>query len=270
MSSLPIRFALATTPQAGDKAVSELRQILASAVDCEIEPVFVASYAALYDVMHLHNADVGWCPPLVARDLQRDGAAEPRASIVRNGSVNYFSAIVGSEHLHAPADIKRFGWVSRMSAAGYLVPRSYLASIGIDLADREEHFFRSHARSMSALQAGVVDAIATYAVRDPELLPNGAHKEAYVPHAFAGSRVLATMGPIPGDVIMVARTLDPARATALSNALHGASLKPGDAIATLMGMSSFGGVPHGHLESLSRWIEHPVFSRVHSEPVTRK
>ena len=131
MSSLPIRFALAATPQAAADAVSELRNILARAQDCDLEPVFVPSYNALYDSIHLHDADAAWCPPLVARDLQRDGAADARLAIVRNGSRSYFSAIVGSPSLHAPSDIKRFGWVSRMSAAGYLVPRSYLASIGV-------------------------------------------------------------------------------------------------------------------------------------------
>jgi len=32
-----------------------------------------------------------------------------------------------------------------------------------------------------------------------------------------------------------------------------------------MGATSFGEVPHGHLEALARWIEHPVFSRAPAE-----
>jgi ABC-type phosphate/phosphonate transport system substrate-binding protein len=260
MSSLPLRFALATTPQAGADAVAEMREIL-SAINVDMEPVFASSYTALYDAVHLHEADAAWCPPLVARDLQRDGAAVPCVSVVRNGSVHYFSAIVGGPDLHAPADIKRFGWVSRMSAAGYLVPRSYLASIGIDLSTQAESFFRSHARSMSALEAGVVDAIATYAFR-AEGTPN---KEPYVPHAFVGARLLATIGPIPGDVIMVSQTLEAPRAKALGDALRASTIPKHGAITTLMGATSFGEVPLGHLESLSRWIEHPVFSRARAE-----
>ena len=254
MSSLPLRFALAATPQAAADAVSELRNALARADDCDMEPVFAPSYTALYEVMHLHDADVAWCPPLVARDLQRDGAAEPRLSIVRNGSASYFSAILGGAALQSPADIKRFGWVSRMSAAGFLIPRSYLASIGVDMAQRDERFLHTHARCMSALESGVVDAIATYAVRD-ELTD-----EVRVPHAFPGARILATMGPIPGDVIMVARSVAPSRAQALSDILKGATLETGSAITQLMGATRFGDVPRGHLESLSRWIEQPIFS----------
>jgi ABC-type phosphate/phosphonate transport system substrate-binding protein len=255
MSSLPIRFALATTPQGGASAVSELRNILARGADCDMEPVFVPSYASLYDAIHLHDADVAWCPPLVARDLQRDGAAEARLSVMRNGAATYFSALVGTGALHAPADIKRFGWVSRMSAAGYLIPRSYLSSVGIDLGKCEERFFHTHERSMSALQAGIVDAIATYAVRDP------LHGDTRVPHAFAGARILATIGPIPGDVIMVAHSIEPVRADAMVETLRGATLPEDSAITALMGVTSFGDVPLNHLESLGRWIAHPIFSR---------
>jgi ABC-type phosphate/phosphonate transport system substrate-binding protein len=260
MSSLPLRFALAATPQASAEAVAEMRRILA-AIDVDMEPVFASSYAGLYDAVHLHDADAAWCPPLVARDLQRDGAAEPCVCIVRNGSVHYFSAIVGGPDLHTPSDIKRFGWVSRMSAAGYLVPRSYLTSIGIDLSAQKESFFRSHARSMSALEAGVVDAIATYAYR----AEGSPQAEPYVPHAFAGARLLATIGPIPGDVIVIARTLEASRAKALTDVLRAASLEVNGPIHTLMGATSFGAVPTGHLEALSRWIEHPVFSRPRAE-----
>ncbi len=233
--------------------MSELRGLLASADDCDVEPIFVPNYGALYDAIHLHDADAAWCPPLVARDLQRDGAAEARLCIVRNEQVSYFSAIVGSPSLHTPSDIKRFGWVSRMSAAGYLVPRSYLSSIGVDMTERDERFFHTHARSMAALEAGVVDAIATYAVR--------VGGEVRVPHAFAAARILATMGPIPGDVIMLAHSIAPVRAKAMVDALRHAMLEPDSAITELVGATSFGDVPVGHLESLGRWVARPVFSR---------
>jgi ABC-type phosphate/phosphonate transport system substrate-binding protein len=256
VSSLPIRLAFAATPQAAAEAVSELRNILARAEDCDMEPVFVPSYAALYDAIHLHDADVAWCPPLVARDLQRDGAAEARLCIIRNGAASYFSAIVGGPTLHAPTDIKRFGWVSRMSGSGYLIPRSYLSSIGVDMTEREERFFHTHGRSMSALEAGVVDAIATYAVRIND------KGDVRVPHAFAGARILATMGPIPGDVIMLAHSIAPARAQAMCDAMRAAKLASDSAITAMMGATAFGDVPPNHLESLGRWIAHPVFSRV--------
>jgi len=254
MSSSYVRFALPTTPQAGDAAVRELRDLFARE-HIELEPVWVRDYAALYDAMHLHEADVAWAPPLVARDLRRDGAAEPCAAVVRKGGVHYFSAIVGTESLASPKDIERFGWVSRLSAAGYLVPRGYLMSVGISVDFREERFFRTHQRSMAALAAGVVDAIATYAVR------GHAGETPIVPHAFDGARVLATIGPIPGDVIVASSTMARDAAERIGALLRGAKIEETSAIADLMGAARFGEVPPGHLDALGRWVAGSVFSR---------
>jgi ABC-type phosphate/phosphonate transport system substrate-binding protein len=254
-----VRFALATTPQAGEAAVVELRSLFEQ-TGLELEPVFARNYNALYDAVHLHEADLAWAPPLVARDLRRDGAADPCATVLRKGGAHYFSAIVGTDALSSPADIARFGWVSRMSAAGYLVPRGYLQSIGVSLDFREERFFHTHARSMSALQASVVDAIATYAVRDHD------GETPRVPHAFDGARVLATIGPIPGDVIVASRTMSRSLVDRIGGLLRGTSLRDGSAIGALMGAEGFGEVPADHLEALGQWVAGSVFSHPRAEP----
>ncbi len=254
-----VRFAMATTPQAGGPAASELRGVFERA-GIELEPVFVRDYAELYDAVHLHEADVAWAPPLVARDLRRDGAAEPIATVVRKGGAHYYSAIVGTDSLHSPKDIARFGWVSRLSAAGYLVPRGYLQSIGVSLDFREERFFHTHARSMSALQAGVVDAIATYAVRDEE------RHTPVVPHAFEGARVLATIGPVPGDVIVASSTMPRETAAKIGVLFREANIAPPSAVGELMGAQRFGEVPANHLDALGAWVAGSVFSRPRAEP----
>ena len=249
-----VRFAMATTPQAGEAAARELGAIFERA-GIELEPIWARDYAALYDAVHLHEADAAWAPPLVARDLRRDGAADACVTVERKGGAHYFSAIVGGASLASPKDIARFGWVSRMSAAGYLVPRGYLASIGASLDFREERFFHTHARSMSALEAGVVDAIATYAVRDrPGETPR-------VPHAYERARVLATIGPIPGDVIVVSRAMPAADRERIGELLREAPLGGGSAIGALMGAQRFGAVPADHLDALGRWVEGSVFSK---------
>ncbi len=247
-----VRFAIATTPQAGAAAVVELGALF-DAIGLELQPVFVPNYRALYDAVHLHEADAAWCPPIVARDLRRDRAADACAAVVRNGTPSYFSAIVGTEALHSPSEVHRFGWVSQLSAAGYLVPRSYLASLPKPVDFREERFFHTHARCMEALKAGIVDAIATYAVRDGD--------KPRVPHAFEGAKVLTTIGPIPGDVIMLSTTMSKEQGDEITEMLLAAEFEREGSISKLMGMTRFGAVPHGHLESLSKWIAHPVFTR---------
>src|SRR5207237_7142242 len=112
-------------PQAGASAAFDLGAIF-DAVGLELQPVFVPNYRALYDAMHDDHADAAWCPPIVARDLRRDGVAATCVCVERNGAPSYFSAIVGGPALGSPSDVHRFCWVSELSAAGYLVPRSYL------------------------------------------------------------------------------------------------------------------------------------------------
>jgi ABC-type phosphate/phosphonate transport system substrate-binding protein len=255
MSSV-VRFAMATTPQAGAAAVLELGALF-DEIGLELQPVFVPSYRALYDSVHLHEADAAWCPPIVARDLRRDRAADACAAVLRNGSPSYFSAIVGTAALHSPSEVHRFGWVSQLSAAGYLVPRSYLASLPKPVDFREERFFHTHARCMEALKAGIVDAIATYATYE--------HDQPHVPHAFEGAKVLTTIGPIPGDVIVLSTTMPAEQAERVREMLIAAQIDPQGSISKLMGTMHFGPVPHGHLESLSKWIAHPVFTKRQSE-----
>lgn len=255
MSDSILRFAIATTPQAGASAMSELCAIFDKG-GFALEPVFVRDYAALYDAVHLHEVDCAWAPPFVARDLARDGAADPCATVNRRGGTHYYSAIVGKDTLRTPADITRFGWVSHMSAAGYLVPRAYLKSIGISFETREEKFFHTHARSMEALRMGIVDAIATYASADrasPDELPR-------VPHAFEGARVLATIGPIPGDLIVCSRALAPQTTARVAEILRATHIGERAALATLMGATGFGEVPPHHLDTLARWVPRAVFT----------
>jgi ABC-type phosphate/phosphonate transport system substrate-binding protein len=243
---------MATTPQAGASAAFELGACF-DAVGLELQPVFVPNYRALYDAVHDDEADAAWCPPIVARDLRRDGAAAVCAGVERNGAPSYFSAIVGNASLHSPSEVHRFGWVSELSAAGYLVPRSYLASLPAPVDFREERFFHTHERCMEALKAGIVDAIATYATKE-----NGV---ARVPHAFAGAKVLTTIGPIPGDVIMISSDMGVRIAKKLATMFMKTEIDRDGAIYKLMGATRFAPVPHGHLESLSKWIAHPIFTR---------
>ncbi|HEY2365127.1 MAG TPA: PhnD/SsuA/transferrin family substrate-binding protein [Polyangiaceae bacterium] len=237
---------MATTPKAGASAALELGAFF-DAAGLELEPVFVPSYAALIDAMKGGRADAAWCPPIVARDLRREGVAATCACIERNGTPVYYSAIVGAPSLSSPADVKRFGWVSQLSAAGYLVPRSYLAALPKPIVFEEERFFHTHERTMEALKANIVDAIATYAIKD-----NGVTR---VPHAFEGAKVLTTIGPLPGDVIMIEGDMGVRQAKKIATLLENAEIEHGGAIHKLMGATRFAPVPHGHLESLSKWID---------------
>jgi ABC-type phosphate/phosphonate transport system substrate-binding protein len=208
--------------------------MLASAGGPDIEPVYVSSYVALYETVHLHAADAAWCPPLVARDLIRVAAADPIATVLRGGADHYYSALVtrrASKVKHV-SDITsaRVGWVSRLSAAGYVVPRDYLQSLGIAVEELDEHFFHTHGKLVLGLLEGEVDVIGTYASARAGRFQTSL--------ALENARILGVAGQIPGDVIVLGRAVDPR-----------------GALSALMNASGFGFVPPDHLGSLARWVE---------------
>jgi ABC transporter, phosphonate, periplasmic substrate-binding protein len=254
-----LRFAVATTPDLGGDAFDELRTMLSAADGPDVEPVFVPNYVALYETIHLHAADAAWCPPLVARDLVRVAAADPVATVLRGGMDHYYSALVAHErsavrHVSHVATA-RVGWVSRLSAAGYVVPRDYLQSLGVDISALAEEFFHTHGRLIHALLDREVDVVGTYA---------SAHGgRFFTSRALADQRIIGVAGQIPGDVIVVARVDGSGRSRGtetrigkeLGTALRMAHVAPDGPLAALMNASGFGYVPPGHLEALSRWME---------------
>jgi len=248
---LPLRFAIASSADLRGAAFEELRAAIVSAGGPNLAPLFLPNYVALYETVHLHVADVAWCPPLVARDLVRVAAADPIAAVMRGGAEHYYSVIVA----HADASVRtladvghaRFGWVSRLSAAGYIVPRRYLATMGVSLAHADERFFHTHAALARALLARDVDVIATYAARTATSFR--------LPEALRTQRILAAAGPIPGDVIVCGRRMDPPRARDLASALLDVRIDPSGPLSELLNASGFAPVAQDHFDPLSRWFD---------------
>jgi len=250
-SSLGLRFAVATTPDLGRDAFVELAALVARTGGPPLEPVFVPNYAALFETVHLHAADAAWCPPLVARDLVRVAAADPIATVLRGGTDHYYAALVAlrDSRVRKLDDLAwaRIGWVSRLSAAGYVVPRDYLLSLGYEVDAMNARFFHTHGECVNALLDGRVDVIGTYAT------PRG--ESFVIPEPIADARILGVAGHIPGDVIVVARGASRESGRRLADALRNGFFAPRGPLASLMNASGFGFVPPDHLDSLTRWVE---------------
>lgn len=238
--------------EVAEEAFADLAARLVTSGAPALEPVFVPSYTSLTDTLNTLRADVAWCPPLVARELVRIAAAQPVATVMRHGADHYYSALVAraGSAFRTVRDLSRarIGWVSPLSAAGYVVPRSYLRSIGVPLAFREEHFLDGHAPLLAALDRDEVDVVATYAVREGLVFKVRTRPDLVM---------LATAGPISGDVIVVARWVDPARTESLTNAFLGATADPSGPFTRLMEASGFGRVMPWHLDTLARWFDPP-------------
>lgn len=247
---MSLRFAIAMSRELAAPAFVELDRVLRSEGAPPIEPVFVPSYAALADAIHMQQAELGWTPPLVARELVRIAAADPIVTVLRSGVDHYYSALVsrGDARIRTLQDLAhaRIGWVSEMSAAGYIVPRNYLRSIGTPLEFRSERFYHSHSKLVRALVYDEIDVAATYAVREGQAF-RVRHLPAYT--------MLATAGPIPGDVVVAARWISREQREAVTNAFIRCVARPGGAFARLMEATGFARVMPWHLETLARWFQ---------------
>ncbi len=219
MKTAPLRFALPPTTGAESRAVAALVDDLAAMAGAQVHLVRVPTYASLFDAVDWGACDAAWAPPLVALDLESARSARTIAAIDRGFGTAYHSALVtrrdGGVTSLGDLGRARVGWVAKQSAAGYVVPRLHLASLGFDLSAcfGDERFFASHAGAARALAAGTVDVIATYATFDP------AAGRVTPPDLGCAARVLAAAGPIPSDVVVARPTVSDALASALARGL---------------------------------------------------
>lgn len=211
---------------------------------------FVPSYAALYETLTAGEAEAAWAPPLVARDFVRAELAQPIVVATRNDEVSYYSALVVplSSRLLYLGDLaqSRIGWVSKLSAAGYVVPRWFLQSAGyrLDSLFASEELIGSHAGLGEALALSKIDVAATYA---------SVRGEAFITADLGMPlRILGIAGPIPGDVIVARRDLAPETRDALVRALVQGRFEP-HVLRKLMNTERFAPAPANHLEPLSEW-----------------
>lgn len=252
MTHTVLRFGLPPVGAIDATAVATLLDDLAAAARAEVRLVHLPTYASLFDAVDWGRCDAAWAPPLVAVDLESARSARTIAALDRGTGTSYHAAIVARRAgpIARLADLERarVGWVAPESAAGYVVPRLHLASLGVDLATAfgEERFYGSHAAAARALALGAADAIATFASFD------AAAGRVAPPLLACATRVIAAAGPIPSDVIVARPTVSDALAAALADRL---AALPVDAARgpALARVRRFVPATSAHLAPLRRW-----------------
>jgi ABC-type phosphate/phosphonate transport system substrate-binding protein len=106
------------------------------------------------------------------------------------------------------------GWVSRRSVTGFLLPRLYLESFGVDVDSMfgTQRFLGSHEAALEALASDSVDVIATDSRRVGSILGR------------TRGRVLASMGPLPSDLLVAGYAVPPGIRDALIRGMIGLSV----------------------------------------------
>jgi phosphonate transport system substrate-binding protein len=245
---------------AAQTRLKELCAIASDATGVSVLPHHAASYKELAAGIREGEVGIAWMPPIPAIELEEDAAATALALPWRQESSSYYSALVTREGRgRALADLQgmRAAWVDRESAAGYLVPRMHLASLGFDVRNffAQETFAHSHLGVVDAVVSGAADIGATFCTLD-----QGSKRVMTAGWTAAdGSRirdveVIATLGPIPNDA-MVASTRVPASVrSSLTRWLLAPDERTQELLAELFQVRSFRVASGAHFDSLRHLV----------------
>jgi hypothetical protein len=208
----PIALLVPDSLHLGDEELLDLRRSALERSGVSLAPVRVASADLLPEI--LSPDAIAWSPPWIAFLLAKLSLATPLVSAARVGEHDFRSSIlVARAGVDGLPDLagSRMGWVSRRSVTGFLLPKLYLESFGVDVDAlfATQRFCGGHQAAADALATGSVDAIATDSRRLGAILER------------TRARVLASIGPLPSDLLVAGCALPLPIREALTRGLHG-------------------------------------------------
>ncbi len=259
--------------------LKELCDIVSEATGASFSPLHAKSYRALVDGIREGDVGVAWMPPLLAIELEEGNAATPLVLPLRHEGASYYSTFVMREARDARegrasghgrherperrersiAEMrgKRVAWVDRESAAGYLVPRIHLASLGIDLRSffGHETFAGSHIAAIDAVVSGAADVAATFCTIEP--VTKRIMTAGWM--AADGSKVreverIATVGPIPNDAIVASTRVQASVRTGLTRWLLSPDTRSQELLAELFQVRAFRIASGAHFDALRHMV----------------
>lgn len=190
-----------TAPQIIREAYVPILEAAAKRIGLCARVIIVSDYDALGRAMLNGTVDVGWFSPFAYVSAKRTGAINPLVTPVVNNSASYTGLIISSKDKGlSTLDVlkgKKFAFVDKQSASGYIYPRALLLQRG----KKPERFFGetvfsgSHNRVIESVLEGIVDAGATYSEAIATAKAKGLPVERLV--------ILAETEPIPKDAIAV-------------------------------------------------------------------
>lgn len=186
---------------------------LSRSVEKRVLPEITVSYGVLEARIEEGSLALAWAPPLLAERLMKKSLVALVSCPVRPGGMTYHSVLFTSakSRILKPGDLRgaRAAWVDPSSLSGGVLARRWCERQGL-LPVRtfvSETNERTHSAVARAVLGGNADVGATYANIDAK---SGRVVDAGWSEIGAKNedvRVLATLGPIPADAIVVSRRL---------------------------------------------------------------
>ncbi len=217
-------FALA--PSLGKEPVRELaRQFADVLYGAGFDTVVpFKSYAELEAALLSGEVDAAWGPPIVCARVEAAGGKVAMRA-VRYGATTYRAVLVcrsGDDldvhDLGKPGDRRpRAVWVDKWSMGGFILPRAYLRSKGVDPATAfvSERVLGSYEACFNEVLEGDADLTASFAGRR-----GLGYVELCGDRAFQ-LRTIAYTPDCPNDAVVLGSTLDAAQSKKLIDGLRG-------------------------------------------------
>jgi phosphate/phosphite/phosphonate ABC transporter binding protein len=208
----PRRLILGLTPflppEVLRREFEPLADYLAEEVGIAIDLRPADSYADLSHLLRTHQVHLAQLSPYAyVRARQENPDLTLLATQISDGSSTYAAYIVAraNSRFNSPLDLRgrRFAFVDRHSASGYLYPMAYLQSLNIDPKSffGKVVFAGNHRHVTEMIINGEVDAGATLATAMKMADPDGA--------APSKLKILAKTGRVPLDAFCALGGLDP-------------------------------------------------------------
>lgn len=157
-----------TTPQFIRETWVPILENVAKKIGLRARMVIVSDYDALGRAVFDGIVDIGWFSPFAYVSARQMGKLVPLVTPIVNNSASYKGYIITSKEkgytgLNA-LEGKKFAFVDRQSASGYVYPRALLAKSGKNPETffGETVFLGSHNRVIDGVLEGMVDGGATY------------------------------------------------------------------------------------------------------------
>jgi ABC-type phosphate/phosphonate transport system substrate-binding protein len=225
-----------------------------------IVPRQVATYDGLGELLATGLASIVWAPPIVALDLLDRGLATVLALPERHGLLTSSVAFIvrkGGARTLAELRGKRVVWLDRRSASGYVIPRLHMYAHDMDPETffATETFADTNLAMIDAVAAGRVDTGTTWCRVHPTtkaIVNAGWTRPDGTP--IRPIDAAHTIGPVPNDAILVAKSLHAADRSTLARWLLNPSERSRAPLLDLMSTSAFRIPVSDHFETLRHML----------------
>jgi phosphonate transport system substrate-binding protein len=260
-TTLSVGVVLTSDPEGSRASLAAFCKALSDATGFEVHGLGGWNYNTLLEALETGEVDLGWLPPLVAMRATSRARVMPIVLPVRNGASSYMTALYarGGSPLREVSDLQglKAAWVDRQSAAGYIVLRAHLKSLGVDLdkAFHENLFFGSHGEVARAVLEGDADVGATFVHVEPDASHPRGERVVRAGWGAAEVHVITCAGPIPADVMAASVRVPVSMMRKVQRALVGAGdSELGQAARALFGAEGFVVALSEHLDPLAKLI----------------